>query len=331
MFEVEIKSVSRLSDQVEAKIARANRAFQLSSRILAAAREDLNSHGEWLERHRLNWAAEVKRHRRLLHRKLTMRTAVRSAVGFLFAAPFGLARALEPNKNGAAARVPSEPRRDKPTNGSSHVSQHRTIRGLDGPLCTMEPAPLRAAARKTESRTGPLPFDNTAISAARTAEERQARRPFSALGLIALCLMAAGAVYATLSGPTGEAPALAAKKTQAVPPLSNTVTKTSLTVPKTPKPVKRPAAVSGSLILARPSEYQPVQNPPKTVVNMALISRPLTLASSEPEPVPAPTPAPIAKPVTAKPAAKIQVKQKLAERQPQPAPWWQQWSWMRLR
>ena len=87
--------MSRLSDQVEAKIARANRAFRLSSRIIGAAREELEIHGAWLDRHRATWAEEVKRHHRLLKRKLAMRALMRFVVGLVFAAPFALARALE--------------------------------------------------------------------------------------------------------------------------------------------------------------------------------------------------------------------------------------------
>ena len=350
MSEVEIKSVSRLSDQVEAKIARANRAFKLSSRIIAAARDDLNGHGEWLDRHRLTWAAEVKRHRRLLHRKLTMRTLMRSVVGLLFAAPFAFARALERKGNGVASRVSRGPRRDEPATESPQAPRQRTIRGLDGPLCTMEPVSSRPAPREIERRQGPSPLETTAAAPALAGQKREpgAKRPFSALGLIALCLIGAGAVRATLSSPTGEAPALAAKEVRPLPP-SKTARHpsppglaASLTVPKTPRPPKLPAAISGSAVLATPSHYEPLQMPPRTVADIAVISRPQPVASPEAEPEPElvekpvasqePEPAPVAtRPVAATPAVKTQPKRKLARRQPEPLPWWQQWSWIRLR
>jgi hypothetical protein len=336
MSEVGIKSVSRLSDQVEEKIARANRAFRLSSRIVAAARDDLNGHGEWLDRHRATWTEEVKRQRRLLYRKVTMRALTRSIVGIVFAAPYALWRALALTANGILSRDPA--------NESLQGPRSRTIRGLDGPLCTMKPVRSCSAQRDIET---PSRRDHT-VSQGLNGQEQAAtrKRPASILGVIALCLIAAGAVRATLSSPTGEAPALAAKKAQPIPPLKKSgrllaPRATSVTVSKTPRPAKRPAGISGSVILARPSDYAPVQMPPRTVTDIAVISRPLALASAEPErepeatsenPVVSPAPAPVAeKPAAAKPVAKPKPKRRVARRQPQPVPWWQQWSWMRLR
>ena len=331
--------MSRLPDQVEAKIARANRAFRLSSRIVAAARDDLDGHGEWLDRHRVTWAEEVKRQRRVLNRKLTTRALTRSVAGLVFAAPFALWRALALKGNGGPSRVSRGPRRDEPANGSAHAPRHRIIRGLDGPLCTMKPARLRPTKREIESRKAPSPLKRNAVSPAHAGQQRESRRrrPVSVLGLIALCLIAAGAVRATLSSPTGEAPALAAKKARPLPPpkkaqaLLPPAAETSITVPKTPRPVKRPTAISGSVILARPSQFEPVQMPPRTVADMASISRPLALASPEPESAPIAEKPVAAKPVVAKPAVKPKPKRKLARRQPQPLPWWQQWSWIRVR
>jgi len=337
MSEVGIKSVSRLSDQVEEKIARANRAFRLSSRIVAAARDDLNVHGEWLDRHRATWTEEVKRQRRLLYRKVTLSALTRSVVGIVFAAPYAVWRALALKANGALARGPAtKPLQHPPS---------RAISGLDGPLCTMKPV-----------RSGNVPPDiempfrqEHAVSQAHSGQGQEAprKRPASILGVIVLCLIGAGAVRAMLSSPTGEAPALAAKKGEPIPPLKKTgrlpppPPAAMLTVPKTPKLVKRPAAISGSVLLASRSDYAPVQMPPRTVTDIAVISRPLALASHEPEPEavaarpvasPEPAPLPIAeKPDTAKPAAKPRPRRKVARRQPQPVPWWQQWSWMRLR
>jgi len=326
MSEVGIQSVSRLSNQVEAKIARANEAFRISSRIVAAAREDLNGHGEWLDRHRVTWAEEVKRQRRLLYRKLTMRALIRSVVGIVFAAPYALWRALAVGGTSILSRMSRRLRRDE-------APQHRIIRGLDGPLCTMKPVRSCAAERDIET---PSVRENAIAQAAPGREqEAKRKRPASILGVVALCLLALGAARATLSSPTGEAPALAAKKAKPVPQLkkagrlSPPRAASSVTVSKTPRPAKRPAAISGSAILARPSEYQPVQMPPRTVADIASISRPQPVASKEPQSI---TKEPVAaKPVVAKPATKARPKRHVARRQPQPVPWWQQWSWMRLR
>ena len=102
--------MAHLSDQVEAKIARANRAFRLSSRIIAATQQELESHGEWLDRHRTSWAEEVKRHRRLLNRKLALGAVTRFVVGLVFAAPFALARAVERRLEPRASPAPLLPR-----------------------------------------------------------------------------------------------------------------------------------------------------------------------------------------------------------------------------
>jgi len=334
MSEVGIKSVSRLSDQVEEKIARANRAFRLSSRIVAAARDDLDGHGEWLDRHRATWTEEVKRQRRLLYRKVTLSALTRSVVGIVFAAPYAVWRALALKANGVLSRDPAT----EPLQGSPS----RTISGLDGPLCTM--APVRSGNARPDIER-PSRQEHVASQGLGGQEpEATRKRPASILGIVVLCLIAAGAVRATLSSPTGEAPALAAKKAHPIPPLKKAgrlpppPPAAMLTVPKTPKPAKRPAAISGSVLLASRSDYAPVQMPPRTVTDIAVISRPLALASEpeataeEPAASPDPAPLPVAEtPAAAKPAVKPRPRRKVARRQPQPLPWWQQWSWMRLR
>ena len=77
--------MSSLSDRVEAEVARAKRTFRQSRSIIAAARNELDIYGRWLDRHRVTWAEEAKRHRRLFNLKAFSRFAV---------APFTLAQAL---------------------------------------------------------------------------------------------------------------------------------------------------------------------------------------------------------------------------------------------
>ena len=329
--------MSGLSDRIEAKIARANRAFRLSSQIVAAARDDLDGHGEWLDRHRPTWTEEVKRQRRLLNRKLTARALTRTVAGLVFAAPFAVARALALRGSSIVPRA-----QDHPANGLSQAPRHHIIRGLDGPLCTMKPARVRQARQEAE-RKDPSPVQTDAASPRPAVQQREParERPVSIFGLVVLCFIAAGAVRAMLVSPVGEAPALAAKKAQPVPPLKKAAplppprTAASMTVAKTPPPAKPPTAISGSVFLPKSSEFAPVQWPSRTVADMTLLTRPLALASEEPDPEPAPAPIakdPVAaKPVMAKPAARPRPKRKVARRQPQPVPWWQQWSWIRLR
>jgi hypothetical protein len=64
--------VSSLSERVEAEVARAKRTFRQSRSIIAVARNELDSYGRWLDRHRVTWAEDgaedAKRHHRLFNR-----------------------------------------------------------------------------------------------------------------------------------------------------------------------------------------------------------------------------------------------------------------------
>ena len=86
--------MSLISEQVEARIARAKRAFRQSGRIIDAAKDDLESHTRWLDRHRAAWAEEVKRNFRLLDRKLAVSAFARFVAGAILLLPLALARAL---------------------------------------------------------------------------------------------------------------------------------------------------------------------------------------------------------------------------------------------
>jgi hypothetical protein len=81
--------VSSVSDRVDAEVARAKRTFRQSRSIIVAARNELDSYGRWLDRHRVTWAEKAKRHRRLFNRKMAVKAFTRFAV-----APFALAQAL---------------------------------------------------------------------------------------------------------------------------------------------------------------------------------------------------------------------------------------------
>jgi hypothetical protein len=82
--------VSSLSERVEAEVARAKRTFRQSRSIIAVARNELDSYGRWLDRHRVTWAGEAERHRRLFDGKMAVKTFTRFAV-----APFAAAQALK--------------------------------------------------------------------------------------------------------------------------------------------------------------------------------------------------------------------------------------------
>jgi len=319
--------VSRLSDQVEVKIARANRAFRVSSRIIAAARDELERHGAWLDRHRATWAEEVKRHRRLLNRKLALRALMRFTVGLVFAAPFALARAIEARLKGSPAQASPQlrPAEREPQFTRAAALQLRIGR-LDERLATKGYASSRTPQQcKMPRECQPRP--EGAAPHAQTAPARfpAGGLPVSPLGIVLLVLIASGAVGAMLSGAPDEVPALAAAKASAQKPRSAGA---SLTVAKVAKKVEAPAPLSGFATHAAAPSSEAVRLPPQTVADMMSITHPLALDPTSTETAATPV---AEQPPAPKPAAKAKRKRTLAAREPQPLPWWQEWSWIRLR
>jgi hypothetical protein len=244
----------------------------------------------------VTWAEKAKRHRRLFNRKMAVKAFTRFAV-----APFALAQAL------------------------------------------------RLSLKEGLSRTSsPLSFAETA-----------SHFVVFALGFITIFLVAAGASRATRSSPPAKAPVLAAPKQAAA---------ASVTVPKTPGRAKRPTSVAGFAVHAAASAFDPLLLPAQTVADMMLITSPLALAPMGPETATAPiaeeplatrpavkaktatapiaedplatrpavkaktATAPIAEdPLATRPAVKAKPKRKLPGPEPQQLPWWQRWSWIRVR
>ena len=273
--------MSSLCDRVEAEVARAKRTFRQSRSIIAAARNELDSYGRWLDRHRVTWAEDAKRHRRLFNRKMAVKAFTRFAV-----APFALAQAL------------------------------------------------RLSLKEGLSRTSsPVSFAETA-----------SHFVVFALGFITIFLVAAGASRATRSTPPAKAPVLAASKV----PDPREAAAASVTVPMTPGTAKRPTSVAGFAVHPTASTFDPLLLPAHTVADMILITSPLALAPMGPETATAPivedflatrpagkaktATAPIAEdPLAPRPAAKAKPKRKLLGPEPQQLPWWQRWSWIRVR
>ena len=56
-------------DQLDARVLRVRRAFRQSKHAIAAARDDLENHQLWLDRHRAAWAEHVKHYERRLGSK----------------------------------------------------------------------------------------------------------------------------------------------------------------------------------------------------------------------------------------------------------------------
>jgi hypothetical protein len=311
--------VSRLSDQVEAKIARANRAFRVSNRIIAAARNDLESHDAWLDRHRASWAGEVKRHRRLLKRKLAARALLRFVVGLVFALPFVIARSLQAkNKDSLAPAVRQGQSADPPL--TRHDALQHRIRTLGEQQSAASAGPALAAPRQhARRRKFSLRLDGIRSRVLAVLPNLvKPKRPVPVLGSAALLLIALGAVRGMISTAPADAPGPELRETFVLPPKA---AKASITVAKAPPPV------SGITLVVNPPPSQTLQLPARTVADMMAITHPLALApaakvaattAAEEPPMPLPT-------------AKPKRKRKAASREPAPIPWWQQWSWIRLR
>jgi hypothetical protein len=287
--------VFSLPDRVEAEVARAKRTFRQSRNIVAAARHELENYGRWLDPHRVTSAEESKTDPHLFNRKMAVNGITQFAV-----APFALAQALR-------------------------------LRFKEGLLGT-----------------------SSLLSFAETASHFVV----FALGFITIFLVAAGTSRATRSSPPARAPVLAVSKV----PDSGQPAIASATVPKIPGRAKRPTLVAGFTVHPQASTFDPLLLPAPTVAEMMLITSPLALASKGPETATVPIaplatrsahaatastaePSLAARPAKAenasasmtehsfatRPAVKAKPRRKLSAPEPQEFPWWQRWSWIRVR
>ena len=321
--------MAQLSDQVEAKIARANRAFRLSSRIIAATQQELESHGEWLDRYRVSWAEEVKRHRRLLNRKLALGAVTRFVVGLVFAAPFALARAIERRLEPRPSPEP-RPREAEPP-FTRQAALDLRIGRLEERLAATPAAP-RPSPEHIEKPKAHLPRSagGGSLAAAANARPRTDRVSTPAVGVLALLIVAAGVLRAIFSSPPAdETPRVAQDMIEPGPGAPAT-----LTVAKS-KRAEPPPSHSGFAVLETAPRTETLRAPPQTIADMIAMAESLPLPSVATESAPLPlaaepvAPKPTAKAKTA--AAKAKPKRKVAARDPEPLPWWQEWSWIKVR
>jgi hypothetical protein len=162
-----------------------------------------------------------------------------------------------------------------------------------------------------------------------------------AVGFITIFLVAGGASRATRSSPPAKASVLAAPKV----PDPRQGGEASVTVPKTPARAK--TSVAGLSHPTAPA-FDALLLPAHTVAEMMLITSPLALAPKGPEKAAAriaeepfapksavkakTATAPIAEePLVRRPAVRAKPKRKLLGPEPQQFPWWQRWSWIRVR
>jgi len=322
--------LSNLLDQVEAKVVRAKRAFRRSTYIIAAARDELERHQRWLDRHRAAWAEDMKRYHRLLDRKISLRPFTRFAVSLILSMPSGLAQALRLKKRPPHASSQLSLSETTSDHARHSQLQHR-IRGLDGQLSTVRPAVLRPIPEQIATRGEcTLIADGGAFRAvASHGRFLKSKGLVSALGVITVFLIAAGAIRATISSPLADAQVSVAPKVPDPPQHAAALSVTMTTVPEESRksaPSRAPA--SGFAVLAATSASEPLLLPAQSIANMMLITSPLALAPKEPEGRTAPV---TGETLVAKPTVKAKPKRKMARREPQPLPWWQRWSWIRVR
>jgi hypothetical protein len=318
------KVVSLLSDQVEAKIARANRAFRLSSRIIAATQQELESHGQWLDQHRATWAEEVKRHRRLLHRKLALRAVTRFAVGLVFAAPFALARAIERRLEPRASQEQRPFEAEPPfTRQAAFELRIRRFDERSGAMTADAPSACPEQIEKPQAYS-PRSAGRAPLAPAANARSRADRVPTPAIGALAVLIVSAGVLRAIFSSPPSEEEVRVAQ--EAAEPASPA--KATLTVAKSARKAERPASHSGFAVVEAAPRTEVLRAPPQTIADMMAMAEPLPSPSAETEAAP---PRLAEEPVAPKRAAKAKPKRKVAARESNPVPWWQQWSWIRVR
>lgn len=328
--------MSSLLDQVEAKVVRAKRAFTRSRKIIIAARNDLESHQRWLDRHRAAWSEDVKRHQPLLNSNMPIRAFMRFAFGLPLLAPFvclalfrriggSLAQALRLTLNEKLSDALQLSFAETRRVHTRHAQLQHRIRELDGPLITMKPVVLSIGMRGKRS---PITIREAFRLVATVRSLEKGKVLISALGVITLFLIAAGAVRATMPGLPAEAP---------VPVSPNVSGSTQpaaalpATAPTVPPNVVRPALWPplGFSVLEAALVPEPQQLSAPTPTSMMLITVPLAVAPTEPDA----TRTLVAEEAPAvKPKVKASLKRKLARQEPQQQlSWWQRLPWMRVR
>jgi hypothetical protein len=159
-------------DRVGAKALRAKWTSIRSRQAIADAHDDLESHQRWLDQHRAAWVQDVKLCERKLKRRLRTQALKRLALTLFLIAPItclALLRLMSRLLPSVRARLFRSVARLQMLAGLtykrlvSHLSsaratkkrnkthdQHR-IEGLDGPLCTGQPASARLVVNSEAS------------------------------------------------------------------------------------------------------------------------------------------------------------------------------------
>jgi hypothetical protein len=289
--------VSSLSERVEAEVARAKRTFRQSRSIIAVARNELDSYGRWLDRHRVTWAEDAKRHHRLFNRKMAVKAFTRFAV-----APFTLAQALRLSLKEGLSRTSSPL-------SFAETASHFVVFALGFITIFLVAAGASRATRSSPPAKAPVlaapkvPDLRQAAAASVTVPKTpgRAKRPTSVVGF---------AVH-----PTGSTfdPLLLPAHTVADMML---ITSPLAGAPMGPETATAPIAEDP--LATRPAVKAKTATAP--IAEDPLATRPAVKAKTATAPI-----------AGTRPAVKAKPKRKLPGPEPQQLPWWQRWSWIQVR
>jgi hypothetical protein len=132
------------------------------------------------------------------------------------------------------------------------------------------------------------------------------------------------------SGPPSEELAVTAREIPEARPHAAAATLTVAKPVTIATPAEQPDKASGFAVLETAPSIDALRTPPETIADMVVMAmaEPLSSPAVEAEAPPAPS---AEQPLPPKQAVKTKPKRKLAARVPEPLPWWQQWSWIRVR
>jgi hypothetical protein len=213
--------------------------------------------------------------------------------------------------------------------GTRHHQLQDRICGLDarlrnGKAGAQPVAPKAGRIDETRQYGSPVwsSRNREASSFAKLPGPNEGKALVSALGVMTITLITAGAVRATIPSPPTEAPMAAPLKGPG---------SSRLAVSTHERSAPPPALVSGFSVLLPTAAPEPLPLPPRTIAQMMLVNSPLAIGSAQPHTMTAP----ITKtPIAVKPKLKARPKPKLATREPQKQlpwlqpPWWRQLPWI---
>lgn len=311
-------------DQVNAKVLRAKWASIRSRHAIAAAHDDLECHQRWLDRHRAAWSEEIKLYESRLKSKLRSDALKRLALGLLLIGPitclallrliawllpcvrdllFGIVSWLHTLARLTRKQVASYlSRSHRATKNRSKQHHYGRIVGLDGPLCTGQPA---SSTLVTKSETGLL----------------KVRLVVGSFGAVLVGFLATASTFDKHKEPAEIAPNVLEHSGPALPPLQAALDQ--------PKHVDQliPDPIRGFGVLASAPDAQRVSLAEAAIAEIIALTRPLPDTLEQPEArIEA---AEVTLPVR-KPEAKIRVKAKRGfTRKKHQLTLWEQLPWLR--